>query len=130
MARYKIITLVDITRTNATKSGFEQLKLNQQSNFNSFRQAIELRSNIDWIRDPVKETGRLPEPADGKATHWIWEFDCEREDVFLKGDDPVGLLKDDLHGVPIITDLENSVDITPAAVQTKNGNVNTWIQII
>ena len=130
MARYKIITLVDITRTNATKSGFEQLKLNQQSNFNSFRQAIELRSNIDWIKDPVKETGRLPEPADGKATHWIWEFDCEREDVFLKGDDPVGLLKDDLHGVPIITDLENSVDITPAAVQTKNGNVNTWIQII
>lgn len=127
MARYKIITLVDITRADPDKKETDQVKRNQQANFNSLVQAIGIRSNITWARDPQKKKGALPDDIDGKATHWIWEFDCEREDIFLKDNDPTGLLKDDLHGVPIIDNLENSTDITPAAFQTKNGNQNTWV---
>jgi hypothetical protein len=130
MPRYKIITLVDITRTNEPKSGSDEFKKKQQSNFNSLRQSIELRSNVEWYRDPSKTNGRLPDDLEGKATHWIWEFSVEREDVFLKGDNPVGLLEDDLHGVPIVNDLENSVEITPPAMQTKGKNINTWVKII
>ena len=130
MARYRIITLIDITRSQPAREGASAVQRSQQANFNSLLQAIGLRSNVEWARDPKKHTGALPDDIEGKATHWVWEVDCEREEVFLKDGDPCGLLKDDLHGVPIIDQLENSVDITPAAFQTRNGNQNTWITII
>ncbi len=130
MARYKIVTLVDITRSQPFRDEVDRVKVGQQSNFNSLLQAIGMRSNVEWVRDPKKHTGSLPDDIKGKATHWIWEIDCEREDVFLKDGDPCGLLKDDVHGVPIVDLLENSVDLTPAAFQTRNGNQNTWITII
>ena len=127
MPRYRIITLIDITRTNAGKSDPSQTKINQQQNFNSLRQAIELRSNVSWVTDPKEFKGSLPVPLEGKANHWIWEFDVEREDTFLKNSDPVGLLLDDLNGVPIIDGLNNTVIIDPAAFQTQGPNVNIWV---
>lgn len=129
MARYQITTLVDITRSQATRADTDPIRLGQQANFNSLIQTIGLRSNISWINDPVKHTGQLPD-EEGKATHWIWEFDTEREDVFLKEDNPVGWLIADLHSVPVVDLLEESVSFTRPAFQTKNGNKNTWILII
>lgn len=130
MPRYRIITLIDITRTDAKKSDGNPHQLAQQANFNSLLQAIGLRSNVTWTYNPKKETGRLPDPIDGKAVHWLWEFDVEREEVFLSDGDPVGLLINDLHCVPVIADLENSVELTPAAFQTKGKHINTWLTII
>ena len=130
MARYQIVTLVDITRTNPSRSETDQYLLAQQANFNSLVQAIGLRSNVEWQRDPIKHTGRLPAPASGKATHWIWEFDCERDQVFLQDGDPVYLLAHDLNHVPVIADLENSEDIDPAAFQTHGDGINTWVTMI
>lgn len=130
MARYKIITLVDITRTNPIRGETDKFKIGQQANFNSLLQAIGMRSNATWISDPKKHTGALPGDLEGKAAHWIWEFDVEREEVFLKDNDPVALLLEDLNGVPIITQLEDTADITPAAFQTKGSNINSWLTII
>lgn len=127
MARFQIITLVDITRTNPHRSETDRLKLAQQANFNSLIQAIGLRSNISWNADPKFYDGRLPKHIDGKANHWIWEFDCEREDVFLKDNDPVMLLVEDLQGVPIIAGLRDSADIKIPAFQTKGEDSNTWV---
>jgi hypothetical protein len=127
MPRYRIITLIDITRTNAGKSDPSDFKIKQQQNFNSLRQAIELRSNVSWTSDPKEFKGRLPAPLEGKATHWIWEFDVEREDTFLKNSDPVGLLLDDLNGVPIIDGLNNTAVIDPAAFQTRGSDTNIWV---
>jgi hypothetical protein len=127
MARYTITTLIDITRTQPTRSETDKIKLGQQSNFNSLIQAIGLRANISWEQDPKMNTGSIP-TTDGKANHWIWEFDTERDDSFLKGSDPVGLLVDDLHGVPVITLLKETADINPAAFITKGENSNTWIK--
>ena len=130
MPRYRITTLVDITRTDAVKTEPDQLKILQQSNFNSLRQSIELRSNVTWDRDPDRRDGRLPEGLDGKAVHWYWEFEVEREDLFLKDGDQAGLLIDDLQGVPIITGLKETAEIKPAAFQTKGDSVNTIVSII
>jgi hypothetical protein len=130
MARYQIITLIDITRSQPGREESDKTLLGQQANFNSLLQAIGLRSNVEWWRDPKKHTGRLPDPAVGKATYWTWEFDCERDEVFLQDDDPVYLLVHDLNHVPVITDLENSEDITPAAFQTRGNNINTWVTMI
>jgi len=130
MPRYRITTLIDITRTNAAKTEPEQLKILQQNNFNSLRQAIELRSNVEWRRDPEKRDGRLPPPFEGRASHWIWEFENEREDLFLKDGDQTLLLKEDLQGVPVITGLTETAEIVPAAIQTLGKNINTWVEII
>ncbi len=130
MPRYRITTLVDITRTQAAKSDPDVIKIRQQANFNSLLQALSLRANIEWMSDPRKHTGSLPRDIGGKAVHWIWDFEVERDEVFLKDNDPVGLLKEDLDGVPVLANLENSADIDPAAFQTRNGNQNTWITII
>lgn len=130
MERYQIITLVDITRSLPLRVAATDFQRSQQANFNTLIQAIGLRSNLSWLRDPNKHTGALPSNIDGRATHWIWEVDCEREEVFLRGCDPCALLKDDLHGVPVIDQLENSVDLVPAAFQTRNGHCNTWITLL
>jgi hypothetical protein len=84
MARYKIITFVDITRTNPSRQETNKLKLGQQANFNCLIQAIGLRANVAWEQDPELNTGRLPHPMVGKANHWIWEFETERDYLFLK----------------------------------------------
>jgi hypothetical protein len=128
MARYQIITLVDITRSSPSRSETDKIKLGQQANFNSLLQAIGLRANITWEQNPEMKDGRLPHPRTGKANHWTWEFDTERDLLFYKDDlNPVGLLVDDLHGVPIIDQLNNSVDIYPPIFSTRGENTNTWI---
>jgi hypothetical protein len=129
MPRYQIITLVDITRTNPTRSDTDFVKLGQQANFNSLIQAIGLRANVEWSVDPIQHTGALPYPAEGKATYWSWEFEVERDFLFQKDNDPAGLLKDDIDGVPVVNQLNNSVDIEPAVFQIKN-NINIWISQI
>jgi hypothetical protein len=130
MPRYEIITLVDITRSIPTRSDTDQLKIGQQNNFNSLIQAIGLRSNVEWNRDPITDDGRLPDPFKGKAKHWRWEFDVEREQVFERDSNPVGLLIDDLHGVPVITGLTETTEIKPAAFQTKGDFINTVVKVI
>jgi hypothetical protein len=130
MARYRIITLVDITRSRPDRADPDRLKQGQQSNFNTLLQTVTLRANIEWSRDPKMETGALPHNIGGKATHWIWEFEVEQEEVFRKGDEPLKLLFEDLHGVPIVNRLLNSQDIDPAAFQTQGDKQNIWVEII
>lgn len=127
MARYIIITLVDITRNNITRSETNQLKIQQQANFNSLVQAIGLRANITWTADPKYDKGTLPYGLGGKAAYWEWLFDTEREDVFRQDDNAVALLVDDLHGVPVIDRLNNSVDLNPSAFVSKGKNPNIWV---
>ena len=130
MPRYQLITLVDITRTNPTRSETDQHKLKQQANFDTLLQSIGLRSNVNWDTDPKESSGALPHPLNGKANYWSWIFEIEREDTFLKDGDPVGLLLDDLHGVPVVDGLNNSVELTPSAFQTRGLNSNIWIREI
>jgi hypothetical protein len=130
MERYRLITLIDITRSGASRSETDKIKIGQQANFNSLIQTIGIRSNIDWNKDPQKSNGRLPVGNEGKAIHWVWEFSTERDDVFNENDNKVSLLLKDLHGVPIVDLLENSADISPPVFQTVGDKTNTWIEII
>jgi hypothetical protein len=127
MPRYQIVTLVDITRTNPTRAETDQYLLAQQANFNTLLQSIGLRSNVEWAADPVESSGNLPHPLEGKANYWTWTIEVERDQVFAKDGNSVGLLLDDLHGVPIIGQLNNSVDIDPAVFQTRGPNTNIWV---
>ena len=121
---------MDITRSRPSRTESDRIKIGQQANFNSLLQAIGLRSNIEWDSDPVECSGRLPEDIEGKAVHWMWEFSSERDQVFQKDLDPVGLLLDDLHGIPVVTGLNNSAELIPPTFQTKGNNQNTWVYLI
>ena len=127
MPRYQLITLVDITRTNPSRVETDQHKIKQQANFNSLLQSIGIRSNVTWDIDPKEMSGALPYNLEGKANYWLWTFEVERDEVFLKDDDPVGLLLDDLHGVPIIDGLNNSVELIPSVFQTRTSTANIWV---
>jgi hypothetical protein len=130
MARYKIITLVDVTRSKPDRADPDKLKQGQQSNFNTLLQTVTLRANISWTKDPKMETGALPHNIGGKATHWIWEFEVEQEEIFKKDNNPIGLLLDDVQGVPIVNQLLNTQDIDPAVFQTQGEHQNIWIEIV
>lgn len=129
MEQFKIVTLVDITRTKCSRAETDKIKVGQQANFNTLLQSIGIRSNVEWHVDPEMHTGRLP-TGEGKANHWVWEFFVERDFVFTKDNDPVGLLVEDLNGVPIIPDLMNNVELSPAAFLTSGEQQNIWITII
>lgn len=127
MPTYEIITLVDITRSQPRRDETDKFKLAQQANFDTLCQTIGLRSNYEYAQQPKQETGSLPYDIGGKATHWVWRFQTERDDTFLEGNDPVALLKTDIHNVPIINNLNNSADIDPAVFATSGKKTNTWI---
>ena len=118
MHRYRITTTVDITRTKPDRHSQDELAHAQQQNFNTLLQGIELRANVFWDTDPVF-----------KGKHWIWHFDVEAEDIFRDGTDPVGLLKYDLHNIPVIGNLTNPVAVYPPAFRTLGKDTNTWIEI-
>jgi len=69
MNRYRITTLVDITRSKATRSETSELKQGQQSNFNTLIQVIGLRANIATDYDPKQDEGRLPDPWKGRGKY-------------------------------------------------------------
>jgi hypothetical protein len=72
----------------------------------------------------------LPNGIEGKARYWVWEFEVERDELFLEDGDPVALLKKDLDRVPIIDGLTNSVEITPACFFSSGERQNMWISEI
>jgi len=76
------------------------------------------------------QTGRLPEPFSGKGTYWTFVFEVERDQTFLKDNDPIGLLKDDLNSVPIVTGLKDTVNFKLPVFQTDGKLVNTYIEKI
>jgi hypothetical protein len=130
MSRYRIVTLVDISRTQARRADENSKMYAQQCNFNTLIQAIGLRANPDWSSDPRMYDGSLPSPLQGKARYWKWEFDVEREDLFVENDNPVALLERDLNGVPIIVGLDETADVDPPIFSTIGKNINTYVEII
>lgn len=121
MIRYKLETTVDITQTNPDRADTDSRRHAQQSNFNALIQGIELRALVTWDEEPV-----MVEYKD-IDTKWYWSFFVEREDVFLKDDDPVGLLKDDLKGIPIIGNLSNNVKFKKNCFITTGPDCNIWL---
>jgi hypothetical protein len=122
MPRYNIKTFVDITRSNPDRDNDDPIAKGQQSNFDSLVQGIGLRANVSWVSDPTQE-------IEDEKKYWIWNFDVEQEDVFTLGDNPVGLLEQDLHLVPIIKNLTNEVSVKPMFL-TKGNDTNIWVSLV
>ena len=120
MQSYKLTTYVDITRTNAHRED-DYVLVGQQRNFDALVQGIGLRANVFWDQDPYPQ-------MNGEGMEWIWTFHIETEDVFVKDGDPVGLLLDDLHGIPIELGLQETANIDKPILSTKGEKANIKIQ--
>jgi pullulanase/glycogen debranching enzyme len=126
MIRIQVRTLFDITATGITGRYNNSQKLsavewnkarNQQRNLETLIQVIALRTQI------MSNTM----PNENKK---IWEFEFESEsNVWDDGTDPVGVLKADSDGVPMILELDNSLDIAPILV-TAGPTQNIWFELI
>jgi hypothetical protein len=121
MPRYKIKTTVDITRSNPGREDTNSVRNGQQLNFNTLLQGIGMRANVEWDNDP-----QLVEYQDTKE--WFWEFEAEQVDVFATNDDSVGLLKQDLQGIPVIRNLTETAALEKPIFITSGDNQNIWIK--
>lgn len=133
----EIQTLVDITDTkvNRLRPGL-QLEHDQFRNFTTLKQCVELRSNIIFDSPPSVETKDVKDLGFGtkfKGKHKIWtfRFTPERTGAYVEGNDEIGALVDDIHGVPFIQKLQESINIDMAVFDLKNQTTkNTLIKAI
>ena len=87
---------------------------NQQRNWETLIQLISLRTQIDNLTKPVFNA----------QDSWSFEFTTETE-IFHDGTDPVGVLKLDSDGVPMLRDLDNDPDIESVLI-TSGSKQNIW----
>ena len=99
---YCLYTLVDITATGHHRSG-EKLERNQQQNFDTVTQTIQLSGNMYYDNPPVKIPADIFGASDQKCWHFEWRM--EIEELFEKNGDQLYRLKDSFEYVPFITGL-------------------------
>lgn len=129
--RYKIYTLVDITRTNQYRNETgRELARHQQQNFDTVIQTIGMRGNVSYIEDPVIKID-IPKKYNLKGNDlsniWIFNWEVDREDLFLHENDPLYRLKEDFDMVPYISGLTEIIKHEPAIFRP---GVNISFEII
>lgn len=118
MKRFLVHTLVDITETKIYRhQDTEPLAKSQQQNFITILQTIGLRVNPSYSLSPTVEETDLDQWHFGSAYSgqhrvWTFEFSIEYEGGFTDDmGNEAGLLVKDLHFVPIINNLTETINI-------------------
>ena len=135
MSVIKIQTLVDITNTRVIRlTQGSQLEIDQNRNFTTLMQCIELRSIVSYDSRPDVETRDIKGIGFGskfKGSHKVWTFvfRSDRSGVYQDNEgNPVGALIEDLHEVPLIKNLTETINIDMAIFDLKDpANKNTII---
>ena len=136
MQRIKIQTLIDVTCSQAKRPGQgDPLEVNQYRNYTTLLQAIGLRTNIDFDNPPVCETKKINghvfgSEYDGKEhAVWTFEFSTDRDDVYDDGTEKgkLVLLKEDLHNVPVIKNLTETINTDKSIFDLKSAKYRNTI---
>lgn len=121
MVQIEINTLVDITHTRVIRPNQgTQLELDQHRNFITLLQCAEMRSVVSYEHIPTVEEVDIKGMGFGTmytGLHKVWTFwfNPDRESVYLdEENNEIGLLIDDLDGVPLIKNLTESINIGKA----------------
>jgi len=149
MYTFTVHTLVDITDNGVLKGDFpfktkanelvhnkESLftARNQNSNFATLLQILQMRGNITWESPPEKTHDLIANTKfgttyDGKHMSWKFTFQVEQEDVY--GDTStknVGQLVEDFNLVPIMTFCKESATFPSNTFITEDDQtINTYI---
>jgi len=106
---YQGFSLVDITATGVTRSlDVDQLKRNQQRNWETLLQCIGLRTQPQHIHDPGSIEAHLDgfEFGDfytGVQRVWTWSWAVEGTGIYDLPGKPLGGLQQDFEQVPVVT---------------------------
>jgi hypothetical protein len=116
--RVTLITVVDITETNARKED-DKLARNQQANYLTMLQTVGLRVNAEPLKcethvGDVSEFG-FGSAITGKQRYWEFTFEHDYEGAVTEQ-----TLTDDFDLVPIITGLNETAHINNQAFRTKD----------
>ena len=125
--RYKLYTLVDITNTNQYRPSSNDILRWKEQNFKTVLQTIGLRATVSHYGKPIStEVCGKVVGFDTNDIIRVWRFDFEtdREDLFKKDNDPVGLLKDDFNLVPYINGLDELMDQQYSVFVTEGSGKN------
>jgi len=115
--RFHIHTLFDITETRARK-GDDGFKVKQQQNYLSILNTIGLRVNPTYISEPTvteQEIKGFGTDYKGKQKVWTYTFDVDYEGAL-----DISIMTNDFDLCPIITGLEETVDINPSVIRTQD----------
>ena len=107
--RFKVQTLIDVTQTNARR-GEDRYEIMQQQNFLTMIQTLGLRVNPIFEQAPAIQTVSVDKLGFGKkykGKHKVWTFYFEID--YADGLDE-SMLIDDFHIVPVIGDLDETIN--------------------
>lgn len=137
MEYIKIKTLIDITKTDVRRPNQgNQLELDQHKNFTTLLQCLEIKSVVNFDEPPSVEKIDIKSLGFGtnyKGKHRVWTFKFAPDRLMVYQDDnnEVGLLIDDLHQIPVIKNLTETINIDTAIFDLVSNNFkNTVIEIV
>jgi hypothetical protein len=125
-----IHTLIDITETNTRRQDDDKFAYKQQANFQSVLQTIGLRVNLYYDNSPSFDDISLEDFAFGdkylgKQKVWTFEFGIEYE-----GGLDTDMLKKDFDLIPIITGLNESIQLDKALFRTTGKETNIIFSVV
>jgi hypothetical protein len=130
----EIRTLIDITKTGVTRpSQGTQLEIDQNRNFTTLSQCVELRSIVSYTDPPSVELVDIKGMGFGsnyKGKHRVccFQFTPDRSGVYRDADgDDIGFLLNDLHSVPVIKNLTETINIDVAIFDLKDSKTKNTI---
>jgi len=137
MQLIEIKTLVDITNTKVSRPNQgTQLEMDQHRNFTTLKQCAELRSIISYDFSPemqvidVKDQG-FGSKYKGKHAVWTFRFSPDRSGAYAKDNNEIGCLLEDVHGVPVVEKLTETINIEKAIFELIDStSKNTVIKAI
>ena len=128
--KFRVQTLVDITETRARRQGDDKFAYKQESNFQTVLQTIGMRVNIEYENSPGFEeitVTKIPfdDKYKGKQMLWTFDFNVEYEDALT-----LEMLKNDFDLIPIITGLNETIDLNKALFKTTGKEINITFSIV
>jgi len=130
----EIKTLVDITNTKVTRlNQGTQLELDQCRNFITLLQCVELRSIVSYDSSPQHEAVDVKgmgfgSAFKGKHTVWTFRFSPDRVGAYVdETGNQAGVLIDDIHEVPVIKNLAETINIDKAIFNSKDSSSKNTI---
>lgn len=136
MEYIQIRTLIDITKTDVRRPNQgSQLEFDQHKNFVTLLQCLEIKSIVNFNEPPsvekvdVKSLG-FGAHYKGKHRVWTFSFTPDRPLVYQSDDSEIGLLLSDLHQIPVIKKLTETINIDVTIFDLHDNQLkNTIIEI-
>lgn len=133
---YAGYTLIDITATGASSKSKNQHKQNQQRNWETIFQIINLRTQCTVIAYPTSpksvhiKSHSFGSYYSGYHNCWKFIFSSETTNVFGSHSDPVEMLKHDFDNVPVIQGLNESAALIDPVFYTNSILKNIYFKVL